>query len=116
MGKTFFAGTDGDEPIFDEDSAGLLRDIFNPNLSDRREEGERFVPPCASFSYADKLRNLVKAEAEVRNQRTEHFLSTEFVVGDAGPLFPASWTATLETARGRQPHKTFGNLLPEGAW
>jgi len=115
IGKAFWTNIEGDEQAFDDEATGLLQDIFNPNMSDRREEGDHFVPPGASFSYVEKLRSLVKAEMEVRNKRKEHFLSTKFVAGDAGPLFPSSWTDALETARGRQPLKAFGELLPEGA-
>jgi len=79
--------------------------------------GDRFVPPGTSFSHVDKLRNLLKAEAEVHRQQKRHFLSAEFVVGDAGPLFPASWTDSLEAARGMKPRKAAEELArPEGSW
>jgi len=115
-GKDFWRQIDSGDSFLDEDTACLLREVFNPNLSDRREDGDRFIPPGASFSHVEKLRNLIKAEMEVQNRRKELFFSSQFVVGDAGPLFPASWTDALETARGRQPCKAFGELLPEGAW
>jgi len=41
----------------------------------------------------------VKEEAEVRQKRTEHFLGAGFAVGDAGPLFPSSWSFSVEVAQ-----------------
>merc|ERR1712060_567190 len=40
----------------------LFHAIYNPSLSDRRDEGDRFTPPNMSMSYLEKLRNLVKEE------------------------------------------------------
>jgi hypothetical protein len=107
-GKAFWSHIDADagEKLFDDEDASLLRDIFNPILSDRRQEGDHFAPPGTGFSYVEKLQNLVKNEELIRIKRKEHFLSANFVVGDAGPLFPSSWTTSLEIERGR--------VLPEG--
>jgi hypothetical protein len=113
-GKDFWSRLE-DASALDKEDACLLQEIFNPNLSDRREDGDRFAPPGTAFDYVEKLRNLVKAEEQVRNQRKEHFLSTKFAIGDAGPLFPSSWTTSLEIARARVPRKTFGSEIPEGA-
>lgn len=73
----------------------MLREIFNPKLSDRRSEGERFVPPDRSYAYVTDLRNLIEEEAEIKQQRKDHFCSESFVIGVAGPLFPYSWNASL---------------------
>jgi len=43
----------------------------------------------------------VKDEEVVRLERMQHFLSPNFVVGNAGPLFPSSWTTFLEIERER---------------
>merc|ERR1712232_1541107 len=48
----------GDGSIFQEEGGRLLRNVFNPHLSDRRDEGERFVPPSTSFSHVQKLIDL----------------------------------------------------------
>jgi len=102
IGASFFSTmgiAKGGASCFKEQDAELLRAVFNPNLCDRREEGECFVPPDTRASYVRKLRKLVKEEQEVRAKRTEIFLGTSFVVGDAGPLFPASWTSSFEISR-----------------
>merc|ERR1712217_783709 len=51
--------------------------------------------PDAGFLHANHLRNLVKEEKKMQQQRKSHFLSTAFTVQNVGPLFPASWTATI---------------------
>merc|ERR1712183_547993 len=94
--------------IFDEEDLGLLKSIFNPNLSDRRAEGDSFAPPDTCSSYVNKLRSLVQDEAEIRKKRKEHFFSSDFTVGIAGPLFPSSWTSNLRIDQVVQPQ---GELL-----
>mmetsp|Transcript_20175 Transcript_20175/g.63072 ORF Transcript_20175/g.63072 Transcript_20175/m.63072 type:complete len:646 (+) Transcript_20175:2-1939(+) len=79
----------------------LLQAVFNPCLSDRREEAERFVPPVASPAYLQALRSLVKEEELLRQRRVEHFLSSKFATDDAGPLFPASWAPPLQISHGQ---------------
>ena len=37
------------------------QDVFNPKLSDRRSEGNSFIPPDTSAEYVDRLRHLLKA-------------------------------------------------------
>mmetsp|Transcript_96310 Transcript_96310/g.299362 ORF Transcript_96310/g.299362 Transcript_96310/m.299362 type:complete len:993 (-) Transcript_96310:72-3050(-) len=109
LGQAFWAGIAGSEGLksaFNEKDTTLLQKIYNLHLCDRREEGELFTPPSTAGSYVEKLRMLVQAEEEVRRQRREHFLSPTFVVDDAGPLFPSSWTShfgiELEGASGRE--------------
>jgi hypothetical protein len=77
---------------------GLLRAIYNTDLSDRRGEGEIFVGPSTSASYLQKLKGLVHEEVKAREERLAHFISEDFVPGDAGPLFPASWTCSVENS------------------
>jgi len=90
--------------VFGDDDKKLLRDIFHPVLSDRREEGDRFSPPDTSFTYAEKLKALVQKEKQVQEQRKDHFFSTDFVLGQAGPLFPSSWNSSpLEVTAGCGP-------------
>jgi len=96
LGKEFWSrigGASENTPGFKD--AALLREVFNPHLSDRREEGDLFVSPETSASYMQKLQALVEEEAKVRIKRKERFLSKDFIVGEPGPLFPASWASTL---------------------
>merc|ERR1719221_1957117 len=47
---------------FEEEHMNLFKAIFNPSFSDRREEGDRFIPPKMSMPYLEKLGSLVKEE------------------------------------------------------
>lgn len=87
---------------FDKDTSELLKEVFNPNLSDRRKEVEFFTPPPTSSTYMQRLKNLVRGEQIVRQQRKEHFCSVIFKSDDPGPLFPSSWTASFGIERGAQ--------------
>lgn len=98
MGPTFFACLDADDSSLREDDRALLKTVFHSVLADRREEGELFVPPNASAPYLKKLRALVKDEESVRAKRKEHFMSKAFAIGAPGPLFPHSWTPSVEIA------------------
>merc|ERR1712187_862734 len=91
IGSSFFEGIDGELPVFKEEDAELLRAVFNPKMSDRREEGASFVPPDSSAAYVGKLRSLVEAEDKVRLERVEKFLSPEFKRGEYDALFPPTW-------------------------
>merc|ERR1712050_380923 len=92
LGKTFWACIDGEIPAFAEEDEMLLRSVFNSKMSDRREEGDAFVPPDTDAAYVQRLRELVAEEDAVRDKRIAHFLSTSFIAGNAGELFPSSWT------------------------
>merc|ERR1712217_1011640 len=83
---------DGEIPAFAEEDEMLLRSVFNPKMSDRREEGDAFVPPDTDSAFVQRLRELVGEEDAVREKRNAHFLSTSFIAGNAGELFPSSWT------------------------
>lgn len=84
--------------VFKAGDRDLLRSVFNPRLSDRRDEGDIFTPPDPSPAYLDKLRALLEDELQVRRRRKGHFLSAQFLVDKAGPLFPSSWTSTFHIA------------------
>jgi len=90
VGSAFFACLDGSKDSFKEDDQALLQKVFFPTLSDRRNEGDLFVPPDVSFSYVQQLRTLVNDEDVVRKCREEAFFSQDFVMGNPGPLFPHS--------------------------
>merc|ERR1712048_1551979 len=64
-------------------------------LSDRREEGDVFVPPDPSAQYLEKLSNLIEEEEVSRQRRRDHFFSQNFAMDNVGPLFPATWTSPL---------------------
>lgn len=76
-----------------------LRAIFNPKLSDRRAEGDLFVPPDASPEYLHALGGLLREEDHIRQRRKAHFLSGDFEADNAGPLFPSTWAASFGVAR-----------------
>jgi len=99
IGTAFWSNVDGCEERVTEEDRALLKSVFSPHLSDRRAEGEKFIPPDTSASYVQSLRCLIKEEEQVRVQRRERFLSKEFSISEPGPLFPTSWTPPFEVAR-----------------
>jgi hypothetical protein len=109
LGQAFWSGLKKESDIFKAEDRDLLKNIFCEALSDRRLDGERFVPPDASFSYVDRLRSLVKEEENTRRRRRESFLSEDFVMSAPGSMFPYSWTPSFEVARGRTSMR-----LPDG--
>jgi len=102
IGNAFWSAleTTFGSPIKDENK-NLLNAIFNPRLSDRRNEGDRFVPPDMSVSNVKKLGSLLKEEEKVRKSRKGHFFSNKFVMDDAGPLFPSCWKSSVKIAHGQ---------------
>jgi len=104
IGKAFWASVaSADSALFKDEDKQLLSDVFNPSLSDRRVEGDSFVPPNPRATYLDELRELVQTETQIRKQRAEHFLSGDFIVGAPGELFPPSWTNSFGTAQASLP-------------
>lgn len=98
VSDTFWSSIkDGNDSIEDKDMS-LLRNIFNPHLSDRRDEGDHFVPPGTDSSYVEKLRDLVKEEETMQSMRREQFFGKDFKVDKPGSLFPASWTPAWRIA------------------
>merc|ERR1740123_480868 len=81
---------------FQEEDRKLLAQVFNPKMSDRREEGDEFMPPATGLSYIHKLKNLVKEEMQAQEDRKKHFFSTDFNRDKVGPLFPSSWNSSIE--------------------
>merc|ERR1719159_2334033 len=78
VGDAFFACLDSSNEFLTDDDHMLLRSIFHPALTDRRKEGDLFVPPSARHAYMQKLRALVKEEDSVRSKRKDAFLSMDF--------------------------------------
>jgi hypothetical protein len=103
IGGAFWKSISEDsESMFKKDDKALLTAVFNPHLSDRRCEGDIFVPPDTSLTHMNKLKELVKQEQVVREERKAHFFSSAFVVGDAGNHFPMSWTDPCELKRAEE--------------
>uniref|UniRef100_A0A7S1MA25 Uncharacterized protein n=1 Tax=Alexandrium catenella TaxID=2925 RepID=A0A7S1MA25_ALECA len=88
----FWSYLESDELSAEDEERRLLQKVFNPSLSDRRSEGDLFVPPDTSARYLRKLQRLVQEEADVQRQRKEHFFSQGFQIGNAGRIFPSSWS------------------------
>merc|ERR1712066_1190934 len=61
IGSAFWSALDTNSE-FEEKHKNLFKAIFDPCLCDRREEGDRFIPPNTDSSYLDKLADLVKEE------------------------------------------------------
>uniref|UniRef100_A0A7S1RU84 Uncharacterized protein n=1 Tax=Alexandrium catenella TaxID=2925 RepID=A0A7S1RU84_ALECA len=100
-GSAFFRSLDGDGKAFNKEDACLLKNLFNPVLSDRRTDGDLFMPPDASPEYLEKLRTLIKEEREAFEKRKEQFLSPSFQKGAPGPLFPSDWVPAHELTNGQ---------------
>jgi hypothetical protein len=98
MGPAFFECLDGSKQLLSEDDQALLKSVFSPALTDRRSEGDLFVPPNPSASYLRKLRALIKDEESIRARRKEAFLRADFSRSNPGSLFPLSWKPTFEVA------------------
>lgn len=99
LGDAFWCALDGGH----EPAAGLLKELFNPCLSDRRDEGAEFVPPEGARPYLESLAKLLAEERSLRQRRVEHFLSEGFQQAAAGSLFPAGWASCAELAGQQDP-------------
>mmetsp|Transcript_8060 Transcript_8060/g.29304 ORF Transcript_8060/g.29304 Transcript_8060/m.29304 type:complete len:1174 (-) Transcript_8060:134-3655(-) len=106
-----------------EEDLQLLRAVFHPRLSDRREEAESFVPPDTRLAYVQHLQRLVEKEEKMKHQRKECFLSTSFSPDEPGALFPAAWTRNIRVSHGSAGagagsgggHRSGLQVLPEYA-
>jgi len=87
-----------DSAVLVEEDRRLFASVFNPCLSDRRQDGSRFVPPATGLSHVHRLKMLTKEEAKAKQLRKDHFFSADFVADAAGPLFPSSWTSSIDMA------------------
>ena len=72
ISTAFWSTLDGrsSAKVFAEEDQRLLREIFNPCLSDRREDGEHFIPPDTSSSYASRLSNPLLGALSQRPEST----------------------------------------------
>mmetsp|Transcript_46664 Transcript_46664/g.107837 ORF Transcript_46664/g.107837 Transcript_46664/m.107837 type:complete len:877 (+) Transcript_46664:102-2732(+) len=107
-GSSFWSAIEEDNEdngtVCAEEDRRLLRTIFNPHLSDRRDEGDLFQPPCADAHHVRSLRKLISEEEHVQRQRQKHFLSKEFIMSRPGPLFPRSWVTLPRVAADAREH------------
>jgi hypothetical protein len=69
-------------------------------VCDRREEADLFVPPDTRAEYMQKLKVLIKKEAETQHERVEAFLSESFDMERPGAVFPSSWTSPFAIVDG----------------
>jgi hypothetical protein len=102
LGDAFWSSFERDSTVFKPEDKKLLEDLFNEELSDRRKEGDKFMPPDASHSYVTRLRELLKEEDIVRQRRRDFFFSEAFAMQNPGTLFPSSWRSATEASRGAQ--------------
>jgi len=100
IGRDFWVNIDNQNgSVFTDEDRMLLKNLFHPRLSDRREEANQFVPPDPSIAHIERLSRLLKEEDEVRSRRMQNFLSSQFAAKDPGPLFPSSWKKYIEIER-----------------
>merc|ERR1712217_223076 len=100
ISEAFWMNIEDDmDSMFNEEDRLLLNQVFNPALSDRRSEEDRFVPPDTSREYVQRLRALVQEEMATQEHRMDHFFSKDFEQENAGPLFPLSWASNVEISR-----------------
>merc|ERR1711948_195664 len=66
MSKTFWEALDDEsDATFDDEDKKFLRCVFASHLSDRRMEGDLFIPPNNHADYVQRLWNLVQEEQVV---------------------------------------------------
>lgn len=110
-GEAFLSNVSSRASAFADEDRTLLAAVFNPSLSDRLSEGDNFMPPPTNLTHLNKLRALVKAEANVNEQRKAHFFSREFAAENPGHLFPMSWTSTIELGSEQKQSQAHGGSL-----
>lgn len=88
----------------------LFNALFNPCMSDRREEGEFFIPPVTSKDKLEKYENILRKEEEILAARTHRFLSPNFEEFMPDSVFPPSWIPPMEVL------KAIGETLTEVKW
>jgi len=101
LGLAFWEGLEDHSSAFESEDKDFLKSIYNEKLSDRRLEGDKFVPPDASFSYVSRLRDLLKEETCVRQRRKDAFFSEAFSMTKPGEMFPSTWISSIEISRGQ---------------
>lgn len=113
IGKAFWSTIEGESAaMLKDEDANLIKTIFHPVMSDRREEGDNFIPPVANKSYLQSLRECVLEEEMLRQKRIDHFLSLDFSMYDFCELFPFSWKESFDVARKHTPTRNTDKLYP----
>jgi len=111
LGADFWSNLDSSNgSVFKDDDRLLLAALFNPRMTDRRNDGDKFVPPDSSHTYLERMSNLMKQEDRVRLERQERFFSKKFVAADPGQLFPSFWKNYIEIDRKATGTATEGML------
>jgi len=99
VGASFWTAVDTDDGPLRKDERQFLSGVFHPRLSDRREDGDLFLPPSTDAALVHRLRELIGEEDAMRQRRLDHFRSTSFLTSDPGPLFPVSWAPSSEISQ-----------------
>jgi len=113
IGGAFWDSLEASEGALKDEDKRLLKAVFNRSLSDRRQEGDLFVPPDTSASHVRRLRELVQREETLQQDRIQHFSSTAFTIDNVGPLFPRSWRSSIDLARGQSATSSSLNPRPD---
>jgi len=97
LGKAFLHSLQqGSFPGLKQEYQQLLKQILNPVMCDRAEEGMEFVPPDPNLEYIGKVRNLVNEEKLTLTRRKTRFCDRAFVGDNPGPEFPSAWTSRFQ--------------------
>eukprot|EP00930_Biecheleria_cincta_P000292 TRINITY_DN10061_c0_g1_i1.p1 TRINITY_DN10061_c0_g1~~TRINITY_DN10061_c0_g1_i1.p1 ORF type:complete len:1063 (-),score=187.22 TRINITY_DN10061_c0_g1_i1:320-3508(-) len=96
LGRCFLERLAQNSHNLKEEDKGLLKMLFNPTMCDRTLEGDAFIPPDPNSEYIERVRNLVNEEALLLKRRKAHFSDKGFIVDNAGPEFPSSWTSRFQ--------------------
>mmetsp|Transcript_102725 Transcript_102725/g.295790 ORF Transcript_102725/g.295790 Transcript_102725/m.295790 type:complete len:589 (+) Transcript_102725:2-1768(+) len=112
VGAAFWAAVDdADSDLLNSEDRDLFKAVFNPHLSDRRAEGDMFLPPPTSYSHIQTLKRLLREEDAVRGRRKALFFSSKFEAESPGSVFPSTWTSGVQVGV-RAPTKSGGLLQP----
>lgn len=99
IGREFWSALDDDSEVLHKSEKEFLSKLFHSTFSDRRMEGDLFVPPHTKSAYVDKLQALLDEEECTREKRKDWFCNKLFDERNPGPLFPSSWASTKDVAR-----------------
>jgi hypothetical protein len=78
MGDAFWSSLDGSKKVFHEEDQVLLSNIFNPVLSDRRSEGDLFLPSRCQPHLCNKAAFLGEAGGDSPRKEETTFLQQSF--------------------------------------
>mmetsp|Transcript_70259 Transcript_70259/g.164842 ORF Transcript_70259/g.164842 Transcript_70259/m.164842 type:complete len:982 (+) Transcript_70259:72-3017(+) len=96
IGQAFLDGVQQKNAPFKAEDKHFLANLFKEKLSDRRQEGDSFVPPDPDYKYVSKIRALVSEEEILRGKRQALFCDAAFIPENPGSVFPRSWTSMFQ--------------------